>query len=72
MPFKLYITPIGFKTINLCITEKFIRIPIDDIENMRHTIGSEEYDLDAIIFTDVGMEMQSVILSNSRLAPIQV
>jgi hypothetical protein len=53
-------------------TERFFRIPIDDIHQMRLVIGSEEHDLDAIIFADVGMEMQSVILSNSRLAPIQV
>ena len=39
---------------------------------MRNIIGSKKYDLDALVFADVGMDMQSVVLSNSRLAPIQV
>lgn len=39
---------------------------------MREVIGSEQHHLDAIVLADVGMEMQSVVLANSRLAPIQV
>ena len=39
---------------------------------MREVIGSEQHRLDAVILADVGMDMHSVILANSRLAPIQV
>lgn len=52
--------------------DNFVRISLSNIQQMRRALGSEEYNLDVIIFADVGMEMHSVILANSRLAPLQV
>jgi predicted O-linked N-acetylglucosamine transferase (SPINDLY family) len=51
--------------------EAFVRLPWD-ISQVREVIGSEKYALDALIFTDVGMDIASVTLVQSRLAPLQV
>lgn len=55
-----------------CLGEiSFVRLPIDLVQ-AREIVGSDAYDLDALIFTDVGMDIASVLLVHSRLAPIQV
>jgi hypothetical protein len=51
--------------------ERFIFLP-NDIELIREVVGSSEFNLDALIFADIGMDLTSYLLAHSRLAPYQV
>jgi hypothetical protein len=51
--------------------ERFVFLP-DDISVIREVVGSSEYNLDVLIYADIGMELTSYLLAHSRLAPYQV
>ena len=51
--------------------DKFIFLP-NNITIIREVVGSEEYNLNCLIFTDIGMDLTTYLLAHSRLAPYQV
>lgn len=66
-----YFDSINQKFYNMLGENKFIFLP-NDISLIREIVGSEEYNLDCLIFTDIGMDLTTYLLSHSRLAPYQV
>lgn len=51
--------------------ERYVRL-FQDISFVRSVVGSARYDLDVLVFTDVGLDFTSYVLSHSRLATYQV
>lgn len=69
-PYSQRIDTISGQLLRKLGKDRFIVLP-DDVSLIREVVGTM-YELDALIFADIGMDMTTYLLSHSRLAPYQV